>query len=569
MKLFNRIKKGINNPENLFYLFLVILTVPNIALCYTESMPLMAKVCNVLLPCSVYYWILSRIRRSGLGFWILFPVVFLGAFQLVLLYLFGRSIIAVDMFLNLATTNSSEAFELLDKLLPAIIFVVILYVPALVLAAISMGYGRTLHEEFLKRARKRSWKFLILGGVSLLAAYGINGHYELRSDLYPVNVCYNVYLAFQRTWQTNRYAFTSKSFTYQARSVRPAARKEVYVMVVGETSRACNWSLYGYGRNTNPELTKCTGLVDFPYVLSESNTTHKSVPMLLSPVSAINYDSIYYRKGVVTAFREAGFHTAFFSNQRYNRSFIDFFGMEADVCNFIKEDSLANGYNPTDTELLSLVSGILNKEHDKLFLILHMYGSHFNYRERYPADEAVYLPDTPVDAEAKYRNSLLNAYDNTIVYTDKFLARLIELLHQTGVDAAMIYTSDHGEDIFDDNRLLFLHASPTPSYYQIHVPFLIWTSDSYRKNNPDVWNAILQNRMKNISSSASFFHTMLSIGGIESPYRDDSLAISDSLFVERRRVYLNDHNKACTLDETGMQEEDFEMLRQHHIGCWP
>lgn len=569
MKLFKRIKKRINNPETLFYLFLVILLVPNIALCFTESMPLMAKVCNVLLPCSVYYWILGRIRRSGLAFWILFPVIFLGAFQLVLLYLFGRSIIAVDMFLNLATTNSSEAFELLDKLLPALIFVVILYVPALVLAAVSIAYGRMLNEDFLERVRKRSWRFLILGGVSLLAAYGNNKHYELRSDLYPVNVCYNVYLAFQRVWQTNRYAFTSSSFTYQARSVRPVARKEVYVMVIGETSRACNWSLYGYGRQTNPELMKCIGLADFPYVLSESNTTHKSVPMLMSPVSAINYDSIYYMKGIVTAFKEAGFHTAFFSNQRYNRSFIDFFGMEADVCNFIKEDSLANGYNPSDIELLNLVSGILNKEYDKLFVILHMYGSHFNYRERYPADEAVYLPDTPVDAEAKYRNSLLNAYDNTIVYTDKFLAKLIELLYQTGVDAAMVYTSDHGEDIFDDNRLLFLHASPTPSYYQIHVPFLIWTSDSYRKNNPDVWNSILANRMKNISSSASFFHTMLSISGIESPYRNDSLAISDSQFVEKRRVYLNDHNKACTLDETGMQEEDFEMLRQHHIGCWP
>ena len=57
-------------------------------------------------------------------------------------------------------------------------------------------------------------------------------------------------------------------------------------MVVGETSRACNWSIYGYGRNTNPELLNTDGLTAFNRVLTESNTTHKSAPMLLSPVSA-------------------------------------------------------------------------------------------------------------------------------------------------------------------------------------------------------------------------------------------------------------------------------------------
>lgn len=569
MRLFKKIKKWIGNQEYLFYLFLIVLIVPNVVLCFTESMPWTAKICNVLFPFSLYYVIISRFRNCGLAFGILFPIVFLGAFQLVLLYLFGRSIIAVDMFLNLVTTNSSEAFELLDNLWPALILIVLLYVPPLIFAVSSIIHRRTLSDGFVHRGRKRAWITLSVGCMPLLLAYTSDKHYELKSDLYPANVCYNIYLAFQRTKWTNNYSFTSKDFTYQAHSSHLKNKKEVYVMVIGETSRACNWSLYGYKRLTNPELTHCKGLVVFPHVLSESNTTHKSVPMLLSPVSAINYDSIYYRKSIITAFKEAGFHTAFFSNQRYNRSFIDFFGMEADVYDFIKEDSLAAGYNPSDEELLRLVAETLKKEDDKIFIVLHMYGSHFNYRERYSANDAIYKPDTPADAEAKFRTSLLNAYDNTIVYTDKFLAKLIDMLQQSEKEAAMIYTSDHGEDIFDDGRLLFLHASPVPSYYQIHIPFLIWTSDCYRQNYPVTWNAILRNQKKNVSSSASFFHTMLNLGGIESPYRNDSLAVSDSLFVEKRRIYLNDHNEARTLDDIGMQKEDFEMLRQYHIGCWP
>ena len=111
--------------------------------------------------------------------------------------------------------------------------------------------------------------------------------------------------------------------------------------------------------------------------------------------------------------------------------------------------------------------------------------------------------------ELSIRIALVNAYDNTIWFTDKFLSELVEMLKKHGGDTAMLYTSDHGEDIFDDDRLLFLHASPVPSYYQIHVPFLVWLSDNYRHNYPDVWQAVQDNQLENVSSSVSFFHTML------------------------------------------------------------
>lgn len=219
-----------------------------------------------------------------------------GAFQIVLLYLFGQSIIAVDMFLNLVTTNSSEAMELLDNLLPAIVTVVILYIPALILGMISIIRKRRLSVAFIRRERKRAF---ILLGISLLTlggAYWEDSRYELKSDLYPLNVCYNVGLAFQRTALTQNYHHTSKDFTFHAQATHPADKREVYVMVVGETSRALNWQLYGYERETNPLLSRQPGIVAFSKVLTESNTTHKSVPMLMSDITACNFDSIYHQK---------------------------------------------------------------------------------------------------------------------------------------------------------------------------------------------------------------------------------------------------------------------------------
>ena len=565
MKLFNKIKKWFDNQENLFYLFLFVLIVPNIALCFTEPLPLVAKVANVLLPLGCYYLIMTLSRNCGKMLWILFLFVFFGAFQIVLLYLFGQSIIAVDMFLNLATTNSSEAMELLDNLLPALVTIVILYIPALILGMISIVRKRRLSVDFIRRQRKRAWGVLAIGFLSLGAAYLLDKKYEMTTDLYPVNVCYNVVLAVERNAQTLDYAETSKDFTFHAVATHPAEDREIYVLVVGETSRALNWSLYGYDRETNPKLSETPNLTAFTNVLTQSNTTHKSVPMLMSAVSAENFDSIYHQKGIITAFREAGFKTAFFSNQRYNNSFIDFFGKEADHCDFIKEDSLTAGQNLSDDNLLALVKEELAKGNRKQFIVLHTYGSHFNYRERYPAGAAFFRPDSPADAEFKYRDNLINAYDNSIRYTDGFLSRLIHMLEKQQIDAAMLYTSDHGEDIFDDSRHLFLHASPVPSYYQLHVPFLIWMSDDYRETYPERWNTAIENKDKNVSSSSSFFPTMLSLGGIETPYRDDSQAVTASYYVLKPRVYLNDHNDPRPLDDLGMKKQDFQMLEKRNI----
>ena len=115
--------------------------------------------------------------------------LFFGAFQIVLLYLFGQSIIAVDMFLNLVTTNSSEALELLDNLTPAIIAVIILYVPALILGTISIVRKRKLTAEFIRRERKRASIVFGISLLSLVGAYMQDPGYELKSDLYPLNVC--------------------------------------------------------------------------------------------------------------------------------------------------------------------------------------------------------------------------------------------------------------------------------------------------------------------------------------------------------------------------------------------
>lgn len=565
MKLFKNIYRWCVEPRHLFAITIGALALPNVALCVTEHFSVMAGACNLLPPVAAYWLMMTLSRRPGLMVWWLFPLIFLAAFQLVLTYLFGRSVIAVDMFLNLITTNPGEALELLDNLAPPIAFVTMVYVPLLAIATCSLRRGGRLDRKFMRRQRRLAIATLATGAACIGAAYATDGDYRMEDDTYPVNAGYNLALAIDRADMAERYKETSAGFRFGAKSTRDKDSAEIYVLVVGETARAANFGINGYGRNTTPMLAKTDGLTAFPHVMTQSNTTHKSVPMLLSAASADDYDRIYREKSIITAFREAGFHTAFISNQKPNHSFIDFFGEEADECVFMKNGP-SGGADTPDGELLRHADKVLREGRKKVFIVLHCYGSHFNYRERYPRSGATYLPDEAMEVRAKNRRDLINAYDNTIRQTDKMLHELIERLEKSGAAAAMLYTSDHGENIFDDRRNLFLHASPVPSYYDMHVPFLIWTSASYRATHPDITAALHKNRLRDVENSAAVFHTTLSLGGISTTLLVDSLSVASPEYSHGRRHYLDDHNQAVTLDKLGLDKEDFDMFRKMGIG---
>ena len=576
--IYNKVSSG----QFLYVYAVVALLLPNIALCYTECLAPWACGVNVLLPLSLYMLFFSVAKRPGKMIWWAFIFVFFAAFQLVLLYLFGTGVIAVDMFLNLVTTNPGEAMELLDNLAPAVVGVFVVYLPLLILGGVNIRRDSRLSVSFQQRVRH--WAMLIgaIGLFCLLASYLVVDGYRMRNQLYPVNVCYNLYLAFERDAASENYREASRDFKFDARSEHSATAPEVYVMVVGETARAHNFSLYGYPRNTNPLLSKTPGIKAFPNVTTQSNTTHKSVPMLLSAASAEDFERLFHEKGILAAFKEAGFHTVFISNQQPNHSFIDFLGEQADEHYFLKTEDASKGNHYDagdhyDADLLKKLDEILpladassssHYRYRKLFVVLHTYGSHFNYQERYPRSFAYFKPDSRSEAKPENRQDLLNAYDNTIRYTDYILHGIVERLQkwekvqakalaktQAKLQAkthgatcqptsAMLYTSDHGENIFDDDRRLFLHAAPKASDYELHVPFIIWTSEGFGNEYPNTWKALEENRTKQVQTSLSAFHTMLGIGGIRTPYRLDEYSVASGKYHPARLLYLDDHDEA-------------------------
>lgn len=545
----------------LFIWVLIVSVIPGVWLSLTERMTLVQSVTNAVLPLGIYILLMSLSRHIGrTSLWMII-VMFFAAFQLVLLYMYGRSVIAVDMFLNVVTTNPGEVGELLGNLLPVMAMVVLFYLIPIIFSVVAVIRKWRLPEHFMAPARRTGFWVTGIGLVCFAVSFFQPLPYNPLKEIFPLNAMYNVAIAIDRTSRTLHYGETSADFTYSAASERSDTIPEIYVAVIGETSRADNWQLLGYRRSTNPLLARKEGIVGFDKAISQSNTTHKSVPLLLSDLDADTFgDSIYVTKSLISAFREAGFATAYISNQNRNRSFIDFFGEEADTTIFIRDFAPQSDRGGFDTDLLPYIDKALDASRGKLLVVLHTYGSHFNYYDRYPRSLARFTPDGPVEATRGNRPSLLNAYDNSILVTDSLLAGVIDRLEATGKTAAMIYTSDHGEDIFDDSRRLFLHASPCPSYYQIHVPFLVWFSSRYRSAYPQTVANAVENRGKFVASSQAYFHTLMEIAGLRSPRVNALRSLVNPSYTPEPPRYLNDHNESVTWIDAGLLPPDFQRL---------
>ncbi|MCF0180869.1 MAG: phosphoethanolamine transferase [Muribaculaceae bacterium] len=565
MKLSKRLLAIIGNAKVLFWAFLFMLVLPGLVMFFTEPTGLLTRIIQIVLPLAVFWFAMTLNRNPGKMFWWLFFFMFLDAFQIVLLYLFGESPIAVDMFLNVVTTNVTEVDELLGNLITAVSTVFIIYGGGIVVAIMALRSKPLLSPEFLKRQRRNALILLVPVLALIGINYAVDKRFIIEDDVFPINGTYNFLLSFSRYSDVVNYKENSKNFTYNATTERPDSLPEVYVLVLGETVRASNCNLYGYERNTMPELAAIGDqLVVFRDAITMSNTTHKSVPLLLTPIGSEHFDSLYTQKGIFTAFKEAGYKTSFYSNQRRNGSFIDFLGSEAEDAIFAMDNVLLG--SQSDDVLIDLFKKRLaGFKGEKLFFVLHCYGSHFNYADRYPKRPDNFMPDDIPSAKPQYRDNMINAYDNTIRYTDRLVKSIINGLDSLNVPSTLIFLSDHGEDIFDDRRNRFLHASPIPTFYQLNVPFIVWTSDEYRSQYPDKWAALNAHKDMPVSTSMVVFHTILDLAGVNTTYAKPELAVSNDAFKPVARLYVNDHNDFRTMDNAGLKDLDIEQFKLHNM----
>jgi heptose-I-phosphate ethanolaminephosphotransferase len=257
------------------------------------------------------------------------------------------------------------------------------------------------------------------------------------------------------------------------------------VLVIGESTSRLHMGLYGYGRDTNPELSKIKHeLTVFENVYSPRPNTIESLQQVLTFADQKHPDDYKTKPSLVAMMKQAGYHTTWITNQQTltgRNTMLTTFAKQADKQYFLNNERRQNAYS-FDEKVLAPFAESLNDPHPKKLIIVHLLGTHMKYSYRYPESFNVFktaqgLPSAGMDED---KTALINSYDNAIRYNDWIMAQLISTLKAKQQHSLLMYFSDHGEDVYDTAPHDFQgrnEAAPTLPMYSI--PLIIWHSDNW------------------------------------------------------------------------------------------
>ncbi len=431
-------------------------------------------------------------------------------------------LIDIGMLRNTVETNVTEVRDLLSLKLFVYIFLLGV-IPAVVLFRTPIKF-RSLPRELLHKLCVMLASALVLAAVALVNYQGLaslfRNHHELRLMIVPSN-----YIGASVNYAREKVGVASQPFRKMGEDAALAPswashpRKSLTVLVVGESARAENFGLLGYSRDTTPQLSKEQGLLSFSNVTSCGTETAVSVPCMFSGMTRKDYDAARAKnqEGLLDMLQRAGLVVEWRDNQSGCKGTCDRVHF-VDVSN-LKEPGLCADNECHDEILLKDLAARIDDLKQDTVLVLHQMGSHGpDYYKRYPAAFERFTPVCHSNALNQCdRQSIVNGYDNTLLYTDHVLASLIDVLRskQDKVDTAMIYLSDHGESLGEYN--LFLHGTPymlAPDQ-QKHVPMLAWFSDNYRSSFGVDVDCLQQGRDRPLSQD-NLFHSMLGLLQVKS-----------------------------------------------------
>lgn len=418
-------------------------------------------------------------------------------------------VIDESMIVNALQTNVREASELLG--LPMFIHIFVFgLIPSVLVWRVEILGGSRLGEVL------RRLLLVALALIALVSAVMTNyksltlwarAHREIR--LY-VNPTYPIYAASKHLKEAVYNAPERPLVIVGADATRhPAAsgKPRVVVMAVGETARAANFQLAGYARATNPELAAIDGVVSLNQLWSCGTATAVSVPCMFSRLGRESFSrskareeenllDVLQRTGVAVQWRDNNSDSKGVAARVPSENFRN--RRTAGVCG-------AEGCH--DEVLLEGLDELLAGGSEDRFIVLHLLGSHGpSYYKRYPPEFRRFVPDCAQDdVQSCSREDIVNAYDNTMLYTDHVLARVIGVLarHQDRIEPTLIYMSDHGESLGENG--IYLHGLPyaVAPDEQKHVPGVVWS--------PGLDRSCLESRRDGVYSHDNLFHTVLGL----------------------------------------------------------
>jgi heptose-I-phosphate ethanolaminephosphotransferase len=345
-------------------------------------------------------------------------------------------------------------------------------------------------------------------------------------------IVYNLpYISIKSYIQYQEQIESIKEFNITKKNIetKSVAENDVIVVIIGESTTSKHMGIYGYKRNTTPKLKELSdSLIVYKNVISPHVFTTGS---MLDILTLSNYENQKTSNTLIDYLKNAKYQVFWLSNQRpvgTHDNIISQLASAADESLFLAY----NDYRNTtlyDEVLLPILDEKL-KVKGKKVIFLHLIGSHYDYRKRYPKGF-----DTFFSKIKNNKTQIIDKYDNTILYNDFIVSEVIKIVSKREEKSAVIYFSDHGEEIYDVADF-FGHFEDKPTSTMYEVPFLVYMSPAFEKPTDFL---IDKTRVFMLDD---FPHSLTHFMGIESELLKKNRSIFSSKFVKRKRVILNNKN---------------------------
>ena len=436
-----------------------------------------------------------------------------------------RQNIEYEVYASINNTTLSEALEFIISYPFLLSFTVVVVLFFVLYVTLLKADDELINKLIINKAH-----LVLMFSISCVGL--IWSYYYARDALYktyPLSIPF-----YQKMYITKSYLFKSNfekiNYRFVGKLDTDKNIEETYILVIGETARKHSMSIYGYKRETTPELEKALNNTLLKSAIfnatSSGISTLISVPFLISAANVEDYDKLSSTPTLIHVFNNFKYSTTLISNQettgRNNDTIAMMLGQMQHI-QFISGNATKRKY---DIELLEPLNEAIQKTDGKKFIIVHLMGSHWKYEQRYPKEFAIYGDDR------------IGTYDDSIRYTDFVLGKIFNLIENSNKPIALIYTSDHGENLNDNGDNNYLHAVKEMTKYEIEVPLFITFNNKYYNLKKQKVDRLIRNQSVEVSHD-NISHTFLGLAGIydSNIYRSDyDISSEDFKFMERNSI---------------------------------
>jgi lipid A ethanolaminephosphotransferase len=444
-------------------------------------------------------------------------------------------VIDTPMITNVLQTDPRETRDLLNWKL---------FFTLLIVAGLPIAWMWRQQVQRLRWSAQllRNVGYVLAAGLCLVIALGLSfknfaptmrNHTQLRYLINPLN---SLYALVDLATSSSGQALPFASLGEDAQLLAPASAKPpLLVLVLGETGRVGNFSINGYARATTPELAqlmRSERISSLRNVTSCGTSTAASVPCMFSHLGRAAYDSRTSNyENLLDVLQRAGLAVLWLDNQAGCKGVCD--RVASASTSALTHPTLCNSGECFDGIMLEGLSERIaalpaDKRAKGVVVVMHQMGSHGPaYYKRAPPEFKKFQPECTSNALSDCsREQVVNSYDNTIAYTDHFLASVIKWLkaHESTAQAAILYIADHGESLGENN--IYLHGLPyaiAPDV-QKRVPWITWLSTSFAARSR-IDHTCLQNNADQALSHDNLFHSVLGLVGVQTAMYQRSLDV--------------------------------------------